>query len=377
MQNKSQNLILTLLDTLSICFLTFFIAYFSNSYAIEELKETAQDLIIETKRIKIPGYPTAFNPSVIRWKGSLLLSFREIPYPPLPFNSRLGLVWLDEDFNPKSPPQILETQSKYPFVPSRVDDARLVIVGDRLYLVYSDNQDTIISRGGFRLYVAEVLLTEGIFSLHNTERLSIFEEESKQVRQKNWVPFDYQGNLLLAYSLQPHVIFHPLLMETETCETVVSTISKLDWNWGELRGGTPAILENGEYLSFFHSGVNIQSIYSNGKVILHYFTGAYTFQKDPPFAITKISPQPIIEKGFYSPPHYKPYWKSVRVVFPCGILCEEEYIWVTYGRQDHESWVAKFDKKKLLSSLVDVKSIETICPFDESSLNFEIKTKEF
>ena len=85
--------------------------------------------------------------------------------------------------------------------------------------------------------------------------------------------------------------------------------------------------------------------------------GGYTFDKEPPFAIRKMSIEPIIGKGFYGKPFYKPYWKSVRVVFPCGFVQNEEHIWVAYGRHDHESWIVKLDKKKFLDSLVPVKTI--------------------
>ena len=35
-----------------------------------------QDFVLEMKQIAIPGYSCAFNPSIIRWQGSPLLSFR-------------------------------------------------------------------------------------------------------------------------------------------------------------------------------------------------------------------------------------------------------------------------------------------------------------
>ena len=84
----------------------------------------------------------------------------------------------------------------------------------------------------------------------------------------------------------------------------------------------------------------------------HYFRGAYTFSRHPPFEGTAVSPQPIVGKGFYHGPIYERYWGSVRVVFPCGFIYDENYLWVSYGRQDHELWIAKLDKKKLLESLV-------------------------
>ena len=93
----------------------------------------------------------------------------------------------------------------------------------------------------------------------------------------------------------------------------------------------------------------------------HYFMGAYTFSAKPPFQITRISTEPIIGKNFYNGPAYTT-WKPLRVVFPTGCLMDEDFIWVTYGRQDFEIWVAKFDKQALLESLVS-------CPLTQSMLN--------
>lgn len=98
---------------------------------------------------------------------------------------------------------------------------------------------------------------------------------------------------------------------------------------------------------------------SSGISMDHYFMGAYLFSKNPPFGLSHISPRPIIAKGFYSGPTYEPYWsKKVRVVFPGGFIANEDFVWIVYGRQDHECRVVKLDKKKLLESLVPIDSVE-------------------
>ncbi|MEI8125500.1 MAG: hypothetical protein WCG42_07080, partial [Parachlamydiaceae bacterium] len=88
----------------------------------------------------------------------------------------------------------------------------------------------------------------------------------------------------------------------------------------------------------------------------HYFMGAYTFQAEYPFAITGLSHYPIVHKSFYEGPMYKT-WKPLRVVFPSGFIVEGDDIWLLYGRQDHEVWVAKIDKTKLLLSLKPVQKL--------------------
>ena len=70
-----------------------------------DLEAMAQDFVLETKQIDIPGYPDAFNPSIVRWRGSLLMSFRHIPGSKKTFDSFIGLIQLDSDFKPIGSPR--------------------------------------------------------------------------------------------------------------------------------------------------------------------------------------------------------------------------------------------------------------------------------
>lgn len=99
--------------------------------------------------------------------------------------------------------------------------------------------------------------------------------------------------------------------------------------------------------------------HSEDKSILHYFMGAYTFSSEPPFAITKISPKPIVGKGFYSGiPYTSYYWKkNQRVIFPGGYLYDDDFIWVAYGREDHEIWIVKLNREGLIQSLETVQTL--------------------
>lgn len=319
------------------------------------LENITQDFILETKQIYVPGYPSAFNPSIIRWKGLLLMSFRIIPDIKNSFTSQLGLIWLDNNCCPIGEPQLLNTQLS-PITPSRTDDSRLIALGEEIYLVYSDNTESQISRGGFRVYIAKLKFDGAYFHLCTPVCLSRFEREDRNRREKNWVPFIYQDQLLLAYSLIPHLIFCPHL-DKGSCETVAYSLSNCSWKWGTLRGGTPGLQVDDQYLAFFHSSIKIPTLHSNGKIINHYFMGAYTFSPIYPFAITQISREPIIGKGFYSGPIYKPYWGAVRCIYPGGFIFDEEFIWLAYGKQDHEVWIAKLDKKGLLNTLVSTTTL--------------------
>lgn len=332
--------------------------------AFVDFEDATQEFVLETKKINIPGKPFAFNPSIIRFQGRLLMSFRELIDVPLQFkehssvaNSTISLVWLDEQFNPVSQPQTLELWSSE-LNHSRCDDARLLMVDGELHLIYSDNHYPEITDGGFRLHVVKLELDRDEFKIISNERLVDYDDALDYRREKNWVPFEYFGTLFLAYTIMPHTIYCPLLLGNGRCDTVVKTSPSIVWEWGEIRGGTPALpLDDDHYLSFFHSLIEMPSAHSEGKKVLHYFIGAYTFTRSFPFKITQVSPEPIVGKNFYHGPIYDYYWKPVRVVFPCGFIIENDNIWMSYGRQDHEIWVAKIDKKALLESLIQVTTI--------------------
>lgn len=337
-------------------FIFSFISLFSSVKEFPNLEKSPSDMVLSLKKLEIAGYPHAFNPSLVRWKGNLLLSFRELIEPcqsvASASESFIGLIWLDEAFNPISDPYFLDLGKQ----PTLAEDARLVNVGRDLYVIYSSNEEEIITDAGFRMTMAKLEFENNEFKVVNKQALTYFEGEQANRREKNWVPFDYQGHLCLAYSLKPHRIFLPV-DNTQCCYTLSETNPNISWKWGELRGGTPAVNIDERYLSFFHSSINIATTHSEGAKVPHYFIGAYLFQNEPPFAITHVSPKPIIAKGFYSGKTYEPYWHPVRAIFPCGIVAEDKHIWITYGRQDHEIWVAKIDRFKLLKSLIPVKKL--------------------
>lgn len=341
-------------------FLLYFCIFIANIQSVKaekinlEEKFAQQGIILKTQKINIPGFPLAFNPSLVRWKDRLLMSIRIIPDRRFNFTSYIGLIWLDDNFNPIGFPQFLDIRDNSSTIPSRAEDARLITVGDKLFMVYDDNEEALISKGGFRVYVAELFLNQNnIFKLRNRECLSAFEGENKNIREKSWVPFVNNNQLLLSYSLIPHTIFKPRLDQSNSCETIAKSNFWGTWEYGIPRGGTPALMIDNTYLAFFHSSKPIESAHSKGETMWHYFIGAYTFAAKEPFEIKQISSEPIVGQGFYNGIEYRPYWKPVKVVFPGGYIMDEESIWIVYGRDDHEIWIAQLDKENLLASLTE------------------------
>ncbi len=329
-----------------------------------DLEKNTQDFVLETKQIIIPDFPGAFNASIVRWDDKLLMCFRVRNADSIS-TFEFGLVWLDTNFNPITKAQILEIHNNSS-THAKNQDARLIVIDQKLYIIYS-NFITFEELTSRRMFIAELEQKtesgEEKFFINNPVCLHPF-EEPRQRWEKNWVPFNYNNSLLVAYSLAPHHILRPSL-DTGSCSIESTAYSLINWEWGELRGGSPALLDGDKYIAFFHSSTYLSSLQSDGKKMQHYFMGAYTFSAKPPFEITSISPEPIIGKNFYNGPAYST-WKPLRVVFPMGCIIDEDYFWVTYGRQDFEIWVAKIDKKKLYASLVptpqtDQKKLDCFC----------------
>lgn len=328
-----------------LCCLVFFLHFFA--YAID-LEDSIQPFIIETKKIEIPGHPHAFNPSIIRYYGRILMSFREVsgicPQPQVGSFAycHVGLVWLDEEMEITGPIQMIF--ENYP-----MQDPRLIMIGEQLYIIYADSPKS--PNDPSRMCVSRLDFDGNTFTQVAPYAMTKFDGESPQRPEKNWVPIDYHGVLLFAYSLNPHKILMPLWIDG-VCKTHVITYQKIDWKWGQMRGGTPAVeFEDGKYLAFFHSSKTMESDHSQGATIPHYFMGAYIFDVNNNFSITHMSFEPIVGPGFYHGSTYDPYWHPVQVIFPCGLIMDHDHIWVSYGRQDHELWVVKMDRRQLLASL--------------------------
>jgi predicted GH43/DUF377 family glycosyl hydrolase len=338
---------------LIICPLFFFARLCSE--ALIDFDEMEQAFVLETKKITVSGYPDAFNPSIIRWNGHLLMSFRARNNAEGLSNvaNLIGFVWLDENYEPVAPAQILSIEGVDPFI-SRAQDPRLIAINDNLYMVYSDLCDSD-DGSARRVFISEIFHDGDLFIAQKPEILLDFEGDWDRKFEKNWVPFDYNHYLLLSYSIFPHKVFLPLFGEKK-CVTVDFTESFNQWRLGDIRGGTQALLVDGQYLSFFHSSKQLASVQSNGKRMMHYFIGAYTFNSSPPFNVNKISPDPIIGRGFYEESSFTT-WKPMRVVFPGGFVFDKRNIWIVYGRQDSECWVVKIDKEALFKSLVPLESV--------------------
>ena len=306
-------------------------------------------IVINSVRIPLNDFPKAHNPSLIKIDQGLLLVFRYLPDNKKLNISRIGVMILDEHFNRISKPHLLDTRL-IGTSPSQSEDARVFAVNGELYLIFTDNLDVSSPSNQQRrdMYMCKLHYVDGEFFAGLPTRLYHETEYQKFKWQKNWVGFDWCGELMLIYAPHPHEILYPDL-HTGECYSIYKTCPKINWEWGTMRGGTAPIMMDGEYLAFFHSAIMTSSLASQGKKMWHYYMGAYTFSADPPFAMTSISPAPIVGDNFYTQSKFEK-----RVVFPGGVVDCGEHLLVAYGKDDSEVWITKISKDALKASMVPV-----------------------
>ena len=312
-------------------------------------------LLLDSKVLSIPGILYAYNASIVRYKNRILLGFRydikyKLPVAEPPFSSHIGIVELDDNFQvvPNTFYEI-KTGSEHS------EDPRLFVYKDALFITYNDFVPDFSKHK--TLFLAELNRN------FNIEYSTCLDLRMKPV-EKNWSPFVYvdmgDENLFFEYSINPHRIYR--LTETK-CPDLQYQISNEDlfpygiswWKWGEPRGGTPPIDRGDHYLSFFHSYFRTDDC----PIRVWYVMGAYTFEKNPPFKITRMSTAPIIFRNLYDTKIISSIVDTTkRVAYPSGIIegkyQDRDVFFLSIGENDSAIKILTLDKHKLYESLRDV-----------------------
>jgi len=346
-------------------FLFFIFGFHAVVAEMSHIKGNEDQLVTSLTQISFSKYPNAHNPSLIDTPEGVLLTFRWIPDLLLnPNVSHIGVVLLNELLEPISKPQLLNTRVGNKSIPSQSEDARVFSCQGSLYVIYNDNDSltnpTVLQRRD--MFIARLSYVNNRFVLSEPVKLYHQEKYFTVKWQKNWIPFEWHDALLIGYSIIPHEVLYADLISGECISFVITPFAHptWQWKWGLLRGGTPAMLVDGEYLAFFHSTIVTSSDASNGVPMFHYYMGAYTFSNDPPFEVTHLTPFPIIAKGFYTEltTSSASPWEPKKVIFPGGYVVRDKHLYLAYGKDDQEMWIATIDREKLKKALVPVSLLE-------------------
>ena len=323
-------------------------------------KDSYKSIIVSTKKIEFSSFPHAFNPSIAQTNLGLLLTFRYSPDLYHPWFSYIGIVFLDDvTLEPIGEPQLLDMHSGNCAIPSQAEDARIFSFNGNTYIIYNDSMDCVnpTSLEHRDMFISLINYQNNKFVFSKPIKLFHYYKYFQYNWQKNWSAFEWNNALLFTYSINPHEVVYPNFISGK-CMPIYKTNEFINWMFGELRGGTPALLVDGEYLAFFHSSIFITSPVSKDLSRYHYFMGAYTFSAEPPFNLTKITYFPIIGEGFYNDTH-----AEKRVVFPGGYVVSGPYLHIAFGKDngsfgEKEIWITTIDKERLQSVLEPLQDIK-------------------
>ena len=306
-------------------------------------------VVINSRPFFVEGEKTAYNPSIVK-KGdsSYLIAYRyDATWTPQGFTGvKIGILSTDRQFHPISHNTFLTLQTDH------ATDPRLFWHDKELYVLYSN-----LTLWGPPYECCLALGEINPTSLHVEQDANLLFK--KGPREKNWVPFSYQtpegkNELYCLYEMNPYTIIrveNPATGKISDTPLIDPTVKQkvVEWEkkWGKIRGGTPAELINGEYLTFFHSSFKEGPFY-------WYVFGAATFDKDPPFRLKKISRYPILFKNMYQTPVEARHNQIVRAAFPGGYVQENEVLHVLIGENDSAIKIITLDINKLFDSLQSV-----------------------
>ncbi len=276
------------------------------------LLDVTTGLVREAFMVKLP-HEGGFNPGLVRWRGRLLMAWREGWHP-----GRLWIGELDSAFRLSWAQEMDFGQAWEPGPFDGMEDPRLIADGDRLLLAFTQvHWDQSQERRTVRMALGELneaMVVTGCVSMGRTgDRY-----------EKNWQFFGGVEGLKAVYHSNPHSVGE--------CREGSWQIPPADgashpWAWGEVRGGTPPVLVDGEWFSFFHSSRK-----------LVYYGGFYGFEASAPHRVTRWPVAPCLRPG-----------EGGRVVFPGGAVYENGEWLLAYGWNDAHCCLVRCRHEDLLA----------------------------
>lgn len=262
----------------------------------------------------------AYNPSVCRFGGNLLMAYR---FQPLPdpndedLRSSILLCRVTDDMRGTEEHVAVEGLRGL-----HQEDPRLFIHDGKLHLAYSVARYPAHGFWGCHMELAQLKKTKAGWKAAFHYPLNL--GANRADKEKNWQFFSRNGSLCCVYKIVPHVIF-------DIAEGTARGFEyQPPWRIGTPHGGTPPVSVDGFWFSFFHAWQE------NSDHARLYHLGAYAF--DDGGKVTGMTQVPLLSaseaNGFVFNTK-KVKWHPL-VVFPCGaVFDEKEREWlISFGVND-------------------------------------------
>lgn len=167
---------------------------------------------------------------------------------------------------------------------------------------------------------------------------SLVNIEPKQY-EKSWCPFFHENELHIMYAPNPWRIIR--FGETWSEFNGYEYKQGISWKYGTIRNGTPPVLVDGEYISFFHSSLHWKGNYRR------YYMGAVAFDWQPPFHPTRLTYEPLLAGSQNDP------WQLRKppCIFPGGAIYKNDKWLIVAGVNDLKSCWIEMDHASILERL--------------------------
>lgn len=281
-----------------------------------------------------------FNPSLAFKDNNILMIYRYLTLDSqLQGKRRLALCNIGEDLQPLQAGSV-DLAQYLSIEPNKLGkqfhaDPRFFHNGDDLYFSFHDN---------FRLYICSVKTGGQIEKLN--PKLAVLENAPSRRSERNW-GFFRSDVLKAVYSLHPFQIMKFKEYENEIRGQLIWSLN-YNYEWviqglGEPHGGTMPILIGDQYYAFFQSAETV-----GPQKTRNYHVGFYSFMRDEPHKLTRISRKPIISAEKF--PNETSFFRNWRVVYPSGALFHEGKWLVSIGIHDKRMAMLIFDHDILLDT---------------------------
>lgn len=277
--------------------------------------------------------PGAYNPSLIRFRGRLVMAYR---YHGDTAKTTIGIAELGEDLKVIS----VETPDLNEDEGMSLEDPRLFIFKGELWMNYVvstwPNFPSSQSRN---------------IKLSKPDHWRVSDKDTywlpdRQTLEKNHVPFVHDEVL--------HLIWKSCLYDSDAGEKdrwqVIYTpedkremkTPALRWPYGEIHGGTTPLPFDGKLISFFHSKI----LNDMPPTPWRYYVGCVVRRAIPPFDMLAVSKRPILIGSEVGGDEARHHFKK-NVVFSAGAVEHEGSFIVSVGVNDSQCAVVKLTEKDL------------------------------
>lgn len=235
-------------------------------------------------------------------------------------------------------------------------DPRFVRLSGRLYVLWND--------GALRPANHQFLAPMSEDGLHLAGPARELTTANRRPIEKNWAPFEVDGQVFITYKSRPHVVLSVDLDDAAADDSgkLVAEpayqsgfATKYEALYGILRGGAQPVRDGDSFLVLGHSSfVGIP-----GRT---YRAAFMRFDAKPPFRVTQMSTVPFdLPHDFGTEFLYERLNEVVGdVVYPCGLVPDGDDWVASYGVNDERCAVARVSRKDVEPSMSEVAASFTV-----------------